>query len=213
MTGHQANFTSIIHTEVSPAIDPSNVTLPAGFAVLIIGSSRGIGASIARSYATAGASTLILVARDVSSVEPTAASCRDIQPQLRILCEACDISSAPSVALLAETVKSKTTRLDVIVMNSGYSGPTVIDVTKGEPADFKRAMDVNVLGTYHAAHYLLPLLFASSESAKAFLVVSSTASWITEGPIANIGYCASKLAQIRIVEMASKQFEGKGFWL
>ena len=210
MSGHKATFTSTIHADVSPSIDPSNVRLLPGFTVLILGASRGIGASIARSYATAGASTLILTARDASSIESTAASCRDIQPQLQVLCEACDVSSAPSIAALAESVKSKTSRLDVIVMNSGYSGPVVLDVTKGEPADFKRAMDINALGTYYAAHYLLPLLFESSESAKAFLVVSASAAWITEGPIANIGYCVSKLAQMRFVEMVSKQFEGRG---
>ena len=42
------------------------------------------------------------------------------------------------------------------------------------------------------------------------MVVSSAAAWITEGPIANTGYCVSKLAQMRIVEMVGRQFEREG---
>lgn len=71
-------------------------------------------------------------------------------------------------------------------------------------------MDVNTLGTYYAAHYLLPLLLESPDGGKSFMVVSLAAAWITEGPIANIGYCVSKLAQLRLAEIITRQYEAEG---
>ena len=194
------------HHEVTPATDPSKVKLPPGFTVCVLGASRGIGAAVAYAYAQAGASTIVIAARSIGSLETVAARCKDIQPTIKIYCENCDITQDDSVAALAKIIADDVQRLDVVVVNSGFSGPVVLNVTEGDPADWKSCFDINTFGTYLAAHHLLPILLRS-EGTRSFLVVSSAAAAITDGPIANSGYCISKLAQLRLVEMMAKQYK------
>lgn len=209
MPGNPLTFTETQHTEVTPAIDPSEVSLPAGFTVCILGASRGIGASIAYAYARAGASKLVLAARSVGGLEIVATECKKLRPEIGVVCEPCDIASNESVEALAKRLKEQVQRLDVIVVNSGFAGPVVTEVTDGDPADWKTCLEVNTLGTYHAAHHLLPILL-KSEGARSFLVVSSAAVTLNQGIIANVQYCVSKLAQLRIVEMMAKQYQSQG---
>jgi len=42
-----------------------------------------------------------------------------------------------------------------------------------------------------------------------FIVIGSLAAHLVKGPIANTGYCISKLAQNRLVEMIGEQFGGE----
>ena len=209
MSKESPEYTLIQHHEVTPATDPSKVKLPPGFTVCVLGASRGIGAAVAYAYAQAGASTIVIAARSVGSLETVAAKCKDIQPTIKIFCEHCDISQNDSVAALAKRIADEVQRLDVVVVNSGFSGPVVLKVTEGDPADWKSCFDINTLGTYLAAHHLLPILLRS-DGARSFLVVSSAAAAITEGPIANSGYCISKLAQLRLIEMLAKQYDDQG---
>ena len=122
-------FTGEQQHEVNPAIDPAKVKLPAGFAVCILGASRGIGASIAYAYALAGATTIIVAARSASSVEAVAARCREIKSDIKVDCEACDIGSNNSIEALANRLKERQELLNVIVLNSGLYGKMVYNVT------------------------------------------------------------------------------------
>lgn len=91
--------------------------------------------------------------------------------------------------------------------NSSFSGPVILRVEDDDPADFQRAFDVNVQGTYLAAHYFLPLLRRAEGDAKSFIAIGSMAVGIIRGLIANTGYCPSKFAQSRFVEFLTEQSE------
>jgi len=202
-------FITTTHPKPPPNLDPTNHPLPAGFTVLIVGAARGIGAGIASAYAHAGAATLILTAR-ASSVDKLAeveATVKQINPNIRVICAKVDIASNASVVGLLEKVRNEVSHLDILILNSGYSGPVITKITKGSPRDFQDVFDVNVQGTYLIAHYFIPLLI-DSEGAKTFLVVGSFAACIVRGHIANTAYCVSKFAQARLVEMLAEQFGG-----
>lgn len=89
-----------------------------------------------------------------------------------------------------------------------------MDVIEGDPEVFKQVTEVNYIGTYHAAHYLLPLLLSTEgvneERKKYFIAVGSIASFIVRGPIANTQYCVSKLAQMKLVEHIHEQYHERG---
>lgn len=211
MSGHNLDFTKTEHAQVAPNIDPTGVRLPPNFSVCILGASRGIGASIAYAYALAGADTLILAARSAMDLQDVTEKCRSLRPTISVCCEICDIVSSASVEALALRIKqSPLSRIDVVIVNSGFAGPIISRVTEGDPADWQRCMNVNTLGTYHAAHYLIPLFLDTSRGARSFVVISASAAWITEGTIANYGYCISRLAQLRLVEMIARQYSAEG---
>lgn len=205
------NFTSTQHTKANAVIDPENNKLPSGLNILVIGASQGIGAGIAYAYARAGVANLILAARSSSSqkLHSVAQTAQKLAPSIQTKCLEVDITNAGSVGQLAEDIKAQYGRLDILVLNSGYSGPVVLKVDEGNPQDFQDVFDVNVVGTYNVAHHFIPLL-KESDGAKTFIAVGSFAALITSGNIANTAYCISKFAQARFVEFLSEQYATDG---
>lgn len=209
-TSGVGQFMKSKHHEIYPAVDPSKVRLPKPHVVCVVGASRGIGAGVAFNYAKAGATGLILASRRTSGLEETAARCKDMKPDVEIEIVSCDITSAESVSQLAETAKVRFGRLDVVVVNSGYSGPVVLKLTDTNPETFQNAINVNYVGTFHCAKYLIPLLLETENGAKAFVAVSSFAALIVRGDIANAQYCVSKAAQLKLLEHVHEQYLGDG---
>ncbi len=204
------SFTSQLHSHPSPPIDPSNAHLPNLFAVCVIGASRNIGAAIATSYAKAGAGTLILAARSTDDLQGVVKRIEEISPTCKVHVFHCDIAENESVAKLAKSIKEQVGRLDVVVANSGSSGEFILKVTEGDPVNFQKTINTNLIGTYHAAHHLLPLLLSTPGGSKQFVAVGSLNAWMTTGPVASIEYSVSKLGQARIVEMIAEQFKDEG---
>jgi NAD(P)-dependent dehydrogenase (short-subunit alcohol dehydrogenase family) len=205
------NFTKTQHKEASTVLDPKNNTFSSPINVLVIGASRGIGAGIVHAYAQASAANLILAARQSSldQVREVERRAKELAPSVNTECLDVDITSPTSVAQLSKTIKEHYGRLDVLVLNSGYSGPVVLKIDEGDPKDFQDVFDVNVIGTYNVAHHFVPLL-RESNGAKTFIVVGSFAALITSGDIANTAYCISKFAQARFVELLSEQYGSNG---
>ncbi|KAI4265836.1 MAG: hypothetical protein L6R35_007023 [Caloplaca aegaea] len=211
MEGLEIDIVPTLHSHPTSSLDPSRTKLRSPYTVLVIGASRGIGAHVAEAYAHAGASTLILAARTTIDLVEVAAICQRIQPGIAVYLELCDIAKSESVAAMAASIEKITDgKLDVVINNSGFAGPNIIRFTEGKTDDFHRCFEVNTLGLYHTAHYLLPMLLRTQGRAKSFIVIGSAGAWITEGPIANMAYCSSKLAQVRLVEMMSRQYEKDG---
>ena len=130
---------------------------------------------------------------------------QELGPSVNIKSLYADITSSSSVKELASAVEQEFGHLDILVLNSGWSGPVVLKIEDGDPQDFQDVFDVNVQGTYLVAHYFIPLL-RKSNGEKTFFVVSSFATCINSGHIANTAYCVSKFAQARIVEFLSEQY-------
>ncbi|CAN9381094.1 unnamed protein product [Alternaria alternata] len=206
-----SGFTKTIHSKPTAALDPASNKLPKPFNVLIVGASRGIGAGIAHAYAQAGAASLLLAARSSSSQElaTVAQEAKNLNPSVSIKSLEVDITSNTSVAQLAKDVKQEVGRLDIVIVNSGYSGPVVLKVEEGDPQDFQDVFNVNVQGTYLVAHHFIPIL-KESDGAKTFIVINSFGACIVNGHIANTAYCISKFAQARLVEFLSEQYGADG---
>jgi NAD(P)-dependent dehydrogenase (short-subunit alcohol dehydrogenase family) len=209
-TGAIGNFIQKQHHDVYPALDASKAVLPKPYVVCIVGASRGIGRGVAFSYAKAGATGLVLASRRISGLEETAIMCKALNSEIEVEIVACDITVAPSVAGLAASAKAKFERLDAIIINSGYSGPVVLKVTEVDPMTFQNAINVNYIGTFHCAKYLIPLLLESENGAKVFIAVSSFASLLIRGVIANTQYCVSKAAQLKLMEHVHEQYVDEG---
>ena len=179
--GGLATFVPTSHANVYPAIDPASVKVPQHSVVCVVGASRGIGAGIARGYAKASATSLELASRRTSGLEATAASCKQLNPNVEIEIVECDITSASSVSELAKRIKAQFGRLDVVVVNSGVSGPVIPKLTDTDPATFQHAINVNYTGLFLSAKYLLPILLGTQDGAKNFITVSSFAALIVRG--------------------------------
>lgn len=147
---------------------------------VVTGASSGIGAATARALAAAGFH-VVCAARRVDRLEALAG-------EIRGTAVACDVTSEPSVAALAETVKRLGGgRLAVLVNNAGGAfGAT--PVAEADSEQWRRMYDVNVIGLVQVTRALLPLLVASG--AGVIVNVGSTAGRVAyEG---GGGYTAAK---------------------
>lgn len=205
------SFTQTTYSEPYEAINPATLKVSRSFIACIVGASRGIGAGIALAYARAGATGLVLASRRVSGLEQTAQECKAVNSGVEIEIVECEITSCHSVRELACRTKAKFGgRLDVVAVNSGFSGPVVLKVTDTDPMTFQNAINVNYVGTFLCAKYMIPLLLDTADGARAFIAVSSQAALIVRGPIANAQYCVSKMAQLKLMEHIHEEYHRDG---
>ncbi|KAJ4138624.1 hypothetical protein NW768_002474 [Fusarium equiseti] len=206
------DFVPTTHDRPYDAIDPTKATLPKDYVVCIIGAGGAAGAGLARSFAKAGASGMIIAARTEATLEKTTRDISSINSSVRVVSVTCDISAETDVIKIATTVKEQFGgRLDTVIVNCGFSGPlSKATVLKEDVADVQRAFVVHCTGTWLAAHHLLPFLLESQGS---FIVISSISAQAISGFGTTSHYCASKLAQARIVEMIHAQYAEKGLFV
>jgi NAD(P)-dependent dehydrogenase (short-subunit alcohol dehydrogenase family) len=204
-------FVPTLHTDVYAAIDPSTTKFPQPFTAVILGGSGAVGGGLARSYARAGATAIVLAARRLELVQAVADEAKAINPTVKTLTLKCDISSPYDVAAVADSTKTHFgATVGAVVVNAGYSGPMINDITQETAEDFHTAFNVNTLGTVYAAQSFIPILKEAVATSPAsykgvFIGISSMAAPTINGLVAHISYCASKFAQTRVIEMLKEQ--------
>ncbi|GAA2259634.1 SDR family NAD(P)-dependent oxidoreductase [Streptomyces amakusaensis] len=147
---------------------------------VVTGASSGIGAATARRLAAAGYH-VVLAARRAERIEALAGEL--VSAGHRATAHALDVTDRAAVDAFAAGLD----RCDVLINNAG--GALGADpVATGDPADWRRMFEVNVIGTLHTTQALLPALTESGDGT--VVVLTSTAGHGTyEG---GAGYVAAK---------------------
>jgi NAD(P)-dependent dehydrogenase (short-subunit alcohol dehydrogenase family) len=128
---------------------------------LVTGASDGLGRSVARELAAAGA-TVLLHGRSGRRLEGTVREIRDATGSDRLHSYLADFSSLEEVRRLAEEVKRDHARLDLLVNNAGI-GAGSRGSGREESADgYELRFAVNYLAPFLLTHLLLPLLRRSA---------------------------------------------------
>ncbi|KAI4861346.1 hypothetical protein F4820DRAFT_452038 [Hypoxylon rubiginosum] len=197
-----SRFTATTHHAPYSAISVEQGSLPSPFNVCIIGASRDIGANIAYSFATAGATAIGICAPQAEiDVSPIPSKLRELNDSTRLIYLPCDVTIPSEVEAFASKIQEALGHIDVLVYNAGYFGPWETR-TASTPNDFSTAMDVNCKGLYLSTHFMLPLLKRGPRAGGgAVISICSIGMHSTGGPGANTAYGISKLAQCRFIEM------------
>ncbi|XP_078494807.1 putative oxidoreductase MexAM1_META1p0182 [Ciona intestinalis] len=126
----------------------------AGKVVLVTGASKGIGAEIAKQFASEGA-VLSLTGRDTAALSQVANECRTKQSNevLEIVADLCDEEQAANV--VQQTV-DKLGKLDVLVNNAGIC--LVGKIEEATLKDFDRLFTINVRSMFHLTQLAVPHL-------------------------------------------------------
>ncbi|HEV2655685.1 MAG TPA: SDR family oxidoreductase, partial [Ktedonobacteraceae bacterium] len=119
---------------------------------VITGGGRGIGRVIALAFAKEGAD-LVLASRSMEALEET----RTIVDGLgrKVLVVPTDIRNEDSVRQLAEQTLGSFGRIDILVNNSGITGPTT-PLWNISLEDWEETFAVNVTGAYLCCRAFLP---------------------------------------------------------
>jgi NAD(P)-dependent dehydrogenase (short-subunit alcohol dehydrogenase family) len=210
-------FTETIHHKPKAGSAARNVNLPEGFVVVVIGASYGIGEYIAKAYAYAKASTIVIVARSESELNRVAKEVKNVGSAggkdinvLVHLGDASKLETSKDIATLLETKCGG--RLDILICNAGvgFSGKgywtkhlhdAVVD-------DLDYVTAINYWSAWYAAKYLIPLMLKPPSTGKTVINISSGAAHITQGgPHA---YSIAKLALTRMTQDIGENYADEG---
>ena len=157
--------------------------------VLITGGSRGLGASISRIFAQNNYNIIInYKERDINAFNLK----KELESNYNVdvLLVKADISVEEEVKEMFQNIIQKYPKIDVLVNNASIALDN--DLNNKDALEFKRVLDVNLLGTYLVTKFSLDLFDTGS-----IINVAST-NGIDTGYIESIDYDASKAGVIAL---------------
>jgi len=167
--------------------------------IAITGASAGIGRATAELAAREGAA-VVLSARRADLLETIAAGI--VERGGRALAVAGDVTRADDMRRLVDRAVEAFGGLDVMLCNAGIGFHDSFDRT-GEPV-MHRLVDVNLMGTFYAAHAALDLFLRQGRGH--IIAVSSIVG--RRGMAGSAVYSATKAAQIGFIEALRAEFAG-----
>lgn len=155
-----------------------------GKVVAIAGGGSGMGAAIAKSLATAGA-TVIIGGRTLSKLEEVAQSC-EATIHHRVL----DVADRASVEAFFSGIEADFGPTQVMINAAGINIPKRM-MYELAPEDWDRVMAINSTGAYDCMRCVLPAMRASKEG---MIINISSISGKRAAALGGVAYNASKFA-------------------
>lgn len=195
-------MTTRVHNDTYPEIDPRLLNLQ-GKSVFITGGSRGLGRSMALSFARAGVSRIAVGARSpldslAKEIAETCASPPEFLP-VRL-----DVTDEASVAAAAAEVGRVFGQLNVLVNNAGILGKYGL-IADSDPKEWWEVLNVNLRGPYLVTRAFLPLLLKAGEDDIKYLVnVCSVGAHLTNPTLSS--YQVAKNALLKLTTLTHAEY-------
>ncbi len=157
-----------------------------GRVAVVTGGANGIGREIARRFNQAGARVAVwdLASPDLSGVDG----------------QRVDVTQPDTIAAALEATLSAHGGIDILVNNAGYVGPTV-PVEAYDPVEWRRLIEVNLIGTYQVTRHVLPHMRARPNGR--IVNIASLAG--KEGTPNSSAYSAAKAGVIAFTKALGKE--------
>lgn len=171
----------------------------AGKVALITGASSGLGVAFAVGFAQAGADVVICARRaggladTARLVEATGRACLAVETDVTVV-EDCNRVVAAAVERFGA--------VDVLVNNAGVG--SAYPALREDPADFRRVIDVNLLGSYWMAQACGRVMRPGSSIVNIGSVLGSTSADLPQA-----AYASSKAAIIGLTRDLAQQWTGR----
>lgn len=168
-----------------------------GKTAIVTGGARGIGWSIARELACAGA-CVVIGARSEDEIEGAVERLR--ADGRRALGIRVDVSEPASVQTLVERALAAFGRIDVLVNNAGIQGP-IGPLAENDPIEWMQTVRVNLVGVFLCCRAVLPGMMAQ-RSGK---IINLSGGGATAARPRFSAYAVTKAAVVRLTETLAEE--------
>lgn len=170
--------------------------------VLVTGAGRGIGASIAKRFASEGAEVIVNYSGNDEAVQKTVDEITATGGQAQKY--KCSVNDSESVKVMIDEIIKEFGRIDILVNNAGITKDGLMLRMTDE--DFDRVIDVNLKGTFNCTKYVSKYML-KQKSGK-IINISSVVG--LSGNAGQVNYSASKAGIIGITKSAAKELSSRG---
>lgn len=170
--------------------------------VLVTGAGRGIGASIAKRFASEGAEVIVNYSGNDEAAQKTVDEITATGGQAQKY--KCSVNDSESVKVMIDEIIKEFGRIDILVNNAGITKDGLMLRMTDE--DFDRVIDVNLKGTFNCTKYVSKYML-KKKSGK-IINISSVVG--LSGNAGQINYSASKAGIIGITKSAAKELSSRG---
>ncbi len=176
-----------------------------GQVAVVVGAGPGLGATLARRFAGAGAE-VALVARSTASLDASAAAARGAGGDP--LCVAADVTSPGDARRMGEAVIERFGRVDVLVNTPFRSPPkrALLDMDEAALEDWRLTVETGGYGTLLACRYLVPPMVAQGRGA----IVNVTSMSSRMGFAGRSDYAAGKAQGHKIAHALADELGPSG---
>jgi 3-oxoacyl-[acyl-carrier protein] reductase len=173
-----------------------------GRSALVTGAGAGIGAAVARAFATAGASVVV---SDIDEAAAAAVAKEIVEAGGRAESAAVDVRDADQASAAVEQTAALTGgTLHILVNNAGAIAPAMFP--KMTPEAFDLVVGVHLGGTFTVSQAALPLL--ATDGTGRIINVTSAAGLV--GTIGQVNYSAAKAGIVGLTKSLAKEFARNG---
>jgi NAD(P)-dependent dehydrogenase (short-subunit alcohol dehydrogenase family) len=170
-----------------------------GRVAIVTGASSGLGVAFARGLAEAGADVAVC-ARRIERLEQTRAQVEKLGR--RCLAVPADVAKVEDCRRVVEEAKRELGGVDVLVNNAGVG--TAVPATHEAPEDFRKVIDVNLMGSYWMAQACAREMKPGASIVNIGSVLGSTTAGLPQA-----AYASSKAAIIGLTRDLAQQWTGR----
>mgnify|MGYP004687239061 FL=1 len=170
--------------------------------VLVTGAGRGIGASIAKRFASEGAEVIVNYSGNDEAAQKTVDEITATGGQAQKY--KCSVNDSESVKVMIDEIIKKFGRIDILVNNAGITKDGLMLRMTDE--DFDRVIDVNLKGTFNCTKYVSKYML--KQKLGKIINISSVVG--LSGNAGQVNYSASKAGIIGITKSAAKELSSRG---
>src|SRR6476661_1454583 len=174
-----------------------------GKVALVTGGSRGIGRAIAIGLGRLGAKVIVNYTANEAAANEAAAEIAAVGGAA--VTKRFDVADAAAVDAAIKEIVAAEGGLHILVNNAGVAVNTL--VLGAKDADWKRAIDVNLNGTYHCCRAALRTLLKVREAGRIINITSITGE---TGSAGQAPYVAAKAGVIGLTKTLAREYASRG---
>ncbi len=160
-----------------------------GKVAIVTGAAKGIGGKVTEGLARDGAN-ITLVGRDITALNDAAGAIAGRYPDRKTLVVPCDVTDEAQVAAMMAASAEAFGGLDFLINTAGGTGPIETPAQDYAVDEFRKILEVNVLGTFLPCKHAIPYLIERGSGR----IVNIAGTSGLRGYRFRSGYSASKWA-------------------